>query len=58
VGDFTACEIIWQCVRRELGKDGVEELCCPTVIRCVSSRKPEENTKEASNDLGRSITEI
>lgn len=45
-------------MRRELGRDGVEELCCLAVIRGVSSRKPEGKTEEASNNLGRSITEI
>lgn len=45
VGAFNAWVIIWQCMRRELGREGVEELCCPVVIRCGSSRKPEENTE-------------
>lgn len=40
------------------GREGVEEFLCPWVIRCVSNRKPEENTAEASNNLGRRITEI
>lgn len=39
-------------------REGVEEFCCPWVIRCVSNRNPEENTEEASNNLGRRITEI